>query len=204
MKKIVASKLLTGQGYCYSLHTADTFKNGGEPLTEVFLSQMEITGAKDAQALLTEKFGGNVDFDNEQVELYVAPETGELVKIGIYGRNPVEAREFDQYQIATSETAIYKDKTKSQQENLYYVTLGLVGEAGEIANKAKKVIRDHGGVVTPEYREALIGELGDVLWYAAQLASTLEITLSEVAKRNLEKLFSRKDRGTLAGDGDSR
>jgi len=88
--------------------------------------------------------------------------------------------------------------------NLYYPTLGLAGEAGEISNKVKKIMRDDCGVVTDEKREDLIGELGDVMWYLAALATELGIDLDEVAEKNIEKLFSRKERGKLQGSGDDR
>jgi len=83
---------------------------------------------------------------------------------------------------------------------LGYPTLGLCGEAGEIANKVKKIYRDG----TPVPVDALVDELGDVLWYVAALANALKTPLAEVARRNLEKLHSRRERGTLRGSGDGR
>jgi len=103
----------------------------------------------------------------------------------------------DTYQQKTAETAIYKDK-------LIYPTLGLVGEAGEIANKVKKVLRDNAGELNENVRQNLIDELGDVLWYVAALAIDLKTELSEVANRNIEKLNSRKNRGVIGGSGDNR
>lgn len=85
-----------------------------------------------------------------------------------------------------------------------YPTLGLANEAGEVAGKVKKIFRDHGGEITPNDREALKLELGDVLWYLAQICTELDLTLSEVASANLEKLFSRLERGQIRGDGDVR
>ena len=101
------------------------------------------------------------------------------------------------YQQHASETAIYKDK-------LIYPTLGLAGEAGEIANKVKKILRDNSGNLQESVREDLICELGDVLWYIAALATDLNFELSEVANKNIEKLNSRKNRGTIGGSGDNR
>lgn len=87
---------------------------------------------------------------------------------------------------------------------LVYPTLGLVNEAGELAGKIKKIFRDRGGVVSEADREALKGELGDVLWYLAQICTELDLSLEEVAQHNLDKLRSRMERGTLGGDGDNR
>lgn len=101
------------------------------------------------------------------------------------------------YQQQASETAIYQDK-------VIYPTLGLVGEAGEIANKVKKILRDNDGEMQEEVRQNLISELGDVLWYVAALATDLRTELSEVANKNIEKLNSRKNRGTIGGSGDNR
>ncbi len=85
-----------------------------------------------------------------------------------------------------------------------YPALGLAGEAGEVAEHAKKAIRDDAGVVSEERREAMAKELGDVLWYVSQLASELGLELDEIARANLEKLLSRQRRGVLSGSGDER
>jgi NTP pyrophosphatase (non-canonical NTP hydrolase) len=87
---------------------------------------------------------------------------------------------------------------------IVYPTLGLANEAGELAGKVKKIFRDKGGVIAPADREALKGELGDVLWYLAQIATELDLSLDEVAAANLEKLFSRLERDKIRGDGDDR
>lgn len=87
---------------------------------------------------------------------------------------------------------------------IVYPTLGLTNEAGEVAGKIKKIFRDKGGQITPEDREALKQELGDVLWYLTQICTELGLTLEEVAEANLTKLFSRQARGTLYGNGDTR
>jgi NTP pyrophosphatase (non-canonical NTP hydrolase) len=104
------------------------------------------------------------------------------------------------YQEKARSTAIYPDLGS----NIIYPTLGLSGEAGEISEKVKKVMRDEGGVLTDPKREALAFELGDVLWYVSQLAAEIDFTLDEIAQMNLDKLFSRKDRGVLGGSGDQR
>jgi NTP pyrophosphatase (non-canonical NTP hydrolase) len=87
---------------------------------------------------------------------------------------------------------------------LLYPTLKLAGEAGEFGEKVGKLLRDKGGKVNPEDRDALADELGDVLWYAAEVATVLDVDLDDVAARNLEKLRSRAERGVLKGSGDNR
>jgi NTP pyrophosphatase (non-canonical NTP hydrolase) len=87
---------------------------------------------------------------------------------------------------------------------IVYPTLGLVNEAGEVAGKIKKLFRDKQGQISDEDRQALKQELGDVLWYLTQICTELGLTLEEVAEANLTKLFSRLERGTIRGDGDSR
>ncbi|MHB2016848.1 MAG: nucleoside triphosphate pyrophosphohydrolase family protein [Candidatus Xenobia bacterium] len=107
---------------------------------------------------------------------------------------------FGEYQRDSRRTAVYPD----QGHNFVYPTLGLVGEAGEVAEKVKKVIRDRGGQLDDAVRDALKGELGDVLWYVAQLATELGLDLDDVAQFNLEKLRSRHERGRIHGSGDNR
>jgi NTP pyrophosphatase (non-canonical NTP hydrolase) len=87
---------------------------------------------------------------------------------------------------------------------IVYPTLGLVNEAGEVAGKVKKIFRDKGGTISDEDREALMLELGDVLWYLAQICTELGITLDDVAEANIEKLRSRFERGAIHGEGDHR
>lgn len=85
-----------------------------------------------------------------------------------------------------------------------YPTLGLVGEAGEIAEKVKKVLRDSDGEWTDDKKAAILDELGDPLWYITALADDLGYTLQDVVDRNYAKLTSRKERGVLQGSGDNR
>jgi NTP pyrophosphatase (non-canonical NTP hydrolase) len=87
---------------------------------------------------------------------------------------------------------------------IVYPTLGLVNEAGEFAGKIKKIFRDKGGTISDDDREALKGELGDVLWYLTQICTNLGLSLEEVAEANLDKLFSRLERGKISGEGDHR
>lgn len=88
--------------------------------------------------------------------------------------------------------------------NAQYYLNGLTNEAGEVAGVFKKIQRDNGAVITPELREKLSKELGDVLWYASGFARVLGIRLSVVAENNIEKLSGRQERGTLGGSGDIR
>jgi NTP pyrophosphatase (non-canonical NTP hydrolase) len=107
--------------------------------------------------------------------------------------------ELSEYQRQSRRTAEYP-----REAWLAYPALGLAGEAGEVAEHAKKAIRDDAGKVSKERRAAMSKELGDVLWYVAQLATELGLDLDEIAGQNLEKLFSRQQRGVLSGSGDDR
>jgi NTP pyrophosphatase (non-canonical NTP hydrolase) len=108
----------------------------------------------------------------------------------------------DDYQRAAAETAIYPARKTLQ--GLVYCTLGLAGEAGELANKVKKILRDSKGVVDLGTVAMLASEAGDVLWYLAELAANLDVKLSEVAEANIDKLAARQRFGTLKGSGDER
>jgi NTP pyrophosphatase (non-canonical NTP hydrolase) len=107
---------------------------------------------------------------------------------------------FSEYQERSRATAVYPDAGS----NIVYPALGLCGEAGETAEKVKKAIRDDGGTLTEERRAAIAAELGDVLWYAAQLATEAGLDLEEIAEANLVKLASRQRRAVLHGSGDDR
>ena len=106
-----------------------------------------------------------------------------------------DAVNFDEYQDRARTFAVYPKEIEQA-----YLTLGLAGEAGEIANKVKKVYRDNKEIT----REDMKGELGDVLWYVACLAKAYGLPLSEVAQSNIDKLQSRLDRGKIQGEGDNR
>lgn len=107
---------------------------------------------------------------------------------------------FKEYQKLSRKTAVYPN----QGGNFVYPTLGLAGEAGEVANKISKIFRDDGNTVSDERRREIEKELGDVLWYVSQLATELGLSLDKIASLNIENLFSRKERGTLHGAGDNR
>jgi NTP pyrophosphatase (non-canonical NTP hydrolase) len=108
--------------------------------------------------------------------------------------------EFNEYQKQARTTAIYAGFGK----NFIYPTLGLVGESGEVAEKIKKIIRDGNGVVSEEQKRELEKELGDVLWYVANLGVELGLEMDDIAAKNIAKLKFRQERGTLHGSGDNR
>jgi|JI9StandDraft_1071089.scaffolds.fasta_scaffold38252_5 NTP pyrophosphatase (non-canonical NTP hydrolase) len=111
---------------------------------------------------------------------------------------------FNEYQKLTLASAVYPEAGDATVAALSYCGLGLGGETGEVLEHLKKVQRDHAGVVSPERREALSKELGDVLWYLGRLASELGLELDTVARKNIEKLQDRKNRGVIQGSGDNR
>ena len=100
----------------------------------------------------------------------------------------------DLYENYASQTAIFP-----KEKALEYLALGLTSEAGEVAGKVKKLIRDGKGD-----KKAIASEIGDVLWYCAMMAKEVGVPLNEIMKENLRKLHSRKERGTLSGSGDER
>jgi len=108
--------------------------------------------------------------------------------------------DFSDYQSKSRKTAKYP----AIGHPVIYPTLGLVNEAGEVAGKIKKVFRDKDGQINEETRAALKAELGDVLWYVAQVATELNLSLDEIAKYNIAKLYDRLERGKIQGDGDNR
>jgi NTP pyrophosphatase (non-canonical NTP hydrolase) len=108
--------------------------------------------------------------------------------------------DFLEYQNKSRRTARYP----SIGHPVIYPTLGLANEAGEVAGKVKKIFRDKNGKIGDAELEALKGELGDVLWYLAQVCTELGLSLDDVAGHNIEKLYSRLERNRIGGDGDDR
>ena len=108
--------------------------------------------------------------------------------------------DFKTYQKKARETAKYPNLGS----NNIYPTLGLVGEAGEVAEKVKKVIRDKNSIFDEESKLAIKKELGDVLWYLSNLCTEFDFSLDEVALNNLEKLKLRVAKGRISGSGDDR
>lgn len=105
----------------------------------------------------------------------------------------------NEYQKCALETAIYQEEFK-----VIYPTLGMAGEAGEVADKVKKIIRDNQSEFTADKKAEIMKEIGDVMWYCATLAHDLGYSLEEVAKTNVEKLRSRQARSKISGSGDNR
>ncbi|HEX4774254.1 MAG TPA: nucleoside triphosphate pyrophosphohydrolase family protein [Candidatus Saccharimonadales bacterium] len=108
---------------------------------------------------------------------------------------------FDEYQKRALTTVISSED--SFKDTLHWV-LGINGEAGEVAEKVKKIIRDKNGILTDEDRKELAKEIGDVLWYLAVFAHSLGFSFDAIALANLKKLQSRQARGALGGSGDNR
>ena len=107
--------------------------------------------------------------------------------------------DFNAYQRSAIKTAVYPP-----EHRILYPALGLAGEAGEVANKVKKLVRDGTSSLPKEWKEQIGSEIGDVLWYCAVLADDLGISLGKIASENETKLQNRKKKGTISGSGDTR
>jgi NTP pyrophosphatase (non-canonical NTP hydrolase) len=107
--------------------------------------------------------------------------------------------DFNKYQKEALKTVIYP-----KEIGIWYTTLGINGEAGEVAEKVKKAYRDKNGEFSKETKAAIASEIGGVLWYCAALAQEIGWTLDDVACLNIEQLKSRMKRGKLSGSGDER
>ena len=129
---------------------------------------------------------------NGQLELELGIRTNETHK---YNR----ISDLDMYQQVAKTTAIYP-----REQAIIYPTLGLTGEAGEVANKVKKIIRDDGNKINESLVQEISAEIGDCLWYISVLADDIGVKLSDIANSNLEKLENRKKKGTIHGSGDDR
>lgn len=106
---------------------------------------------------------------------------------------------FDEYQEGAVKTAIYP-----KREQVVYPAMGLAGEAGEVVNQVKKILRDDNYDITDARRAAIRKEIGGVMWYVAALCTDLGLNLGDVCRENLVILASRQRRGTLKGEGDNR
>ena len=127
-----------------------------------------------------------------QLELEFGTQTNETHK---YKR----ISDLDMYQQVAKQTAIYP-----REQAIIYPTLGLTGEAGEVANKVKKIIRDGTNKNNENLVQEISAEIGDCLWYISVLADDIGVKLSDIANSNLEKLENRKKKGTIHGSGDDR
>ena len=127
-----------------------------------------------------------------QLELELGTQTNETHK---YKR----ISDLDMYQQVAKTTAIYP-----REQAIIYPTLGLTGEAGEVANKVKKIIRDGSNKNDEKLVSEIKAEIGDCLWYIAVLADDFNIKLSDIASTNIEKLANRQKKGTIHGSGDTR
>ena len=112
--------------------------------------------------------------------------------------------DFNEYQKKAAKYDLSKKTSDLKAVGFIEKVLGLTGEAGETADKIKKILRDKDGVVSDEDRDLIIKELGDTLWYIASIARYLVVPLSKVADGNIEKLESRYQRDRLHGEGDER
>jgi NTP pyrophosphatase (non-canonical NTP hydrolase) len=142
--------------------------------------------------------------DGELVESYRHPKDSKASGSTGTNQGGASAYTFDNYQEDTGTTAIYPEAGTSESDAIQYCIFGLIGEAGEIANKYKKILRDHDGDINLERLTSIANEIGDVLWYCSQLSSELGVQLSTIAAENIRKLNDRKQRDKLHGSGDDR
>lgn len=161
-----------------------------------------VLGRANQTATVFRKDGSEVSFDEDGTVTVKAK--GNFTFEGLNTRieeraTALRALTLNDYQDGAISTAIYKDEYK-----VIYPALKLAGEAGEVAEKVGKNLRDGDGTYTPEFKKELRKELGDVLWYIAALARDIDSSLEELAQENLDKLASRKARGVLGGSGDNR
>ena len=129
---------------------------------------------------------------NGQLELDLGAQSNESNKYK-------KVSDLDMYQQVAKTTAIYP-----REQAIIYPTLGLTGEAGEVANKVKKIIRDDGNKINESLVQEISAEIGDCLWYISVLASDIGLELSDIAVNNTVKLKDRMNRGVIGGNGDKR
>ena len=134
----------------------------------------------------------NLFLEEGQLELDLGAQSNESNKYK-------KVSDLDMYQQVAKQTAIYP-----REQAIIYPTLGLTGEAGEVANKVKKIIRDDGNKINEGLVQEISAEIGDCLWYISVLADDIGIKLSDIANANLIKLANRKEKGTIHGSGDKR
>lgn len=119
---------------------------------------------------------------------------GTIVNVDVYQS---EAAQFADYPKGTIGEEGYK-------VTYIYPALGLAEEAGEVAGKFAKAVRDNNGILTTDRKEEIVKELGDVCWFVAELCNCIGVPLATVLQKNIDKLQSRKERGKIHGSGDNR
>lgn len=112
--------------------------------------------------------------------------------------------DFNEYQKKCAKTDVGTSAQDCLEPGWLYYMMGVVGEAGEMVEKIKKLFRDKKGIVDDEFKEMLVKEIGDYHWYSARLCSAFDIDYEDVARKNIEKLYDRMERNKLHGDGDER
>lgn len=140
---------------------------------------------------------GRADIHVRPLAVFTAPQ-GDTTRFALVQALPMV--DFDSYQAESRTTAQYPEMGR----NSLFPTLGIAGEAGEVVEKVKKVWGGQDGVYTADDRKAIAKELGDVLWYMAQLATELHISLQDIACMNIEKIRQRQRTNTIYGNGDTR
>ena len=133
----------------------------------------------------------SIEYSEGQLELDLGAQSNESNKYK-------KVSDLDMYQQVAKTTAIYP-----REQAIIYPTLGLTGEAGEVANKVKKIIRDGSNKNDDRMVSEIKSEIGDCLWYIAVLADDIGCKLSDIANLNLIKLANRKEKGTIHGSGDN-
>jgi NTP pyrophosphatase (non-canonical NTP hydrolase) len=124
---------------------------------------------------------------------------GEVEKVNM-NKNPWGNMDLDQYQAMALTTAVYPERNTGSVNAILYCAMGLVGEAGEVANQVKKILRDDASVLNPERIHKIIDEIGDCLWYIALLSLECNARLSDVGDLNVRKLKDRMEHNMIHGD----
>ena len=172
-----------------------------DDVADDLLTAARVGNPKAIQRILDFRNGYEYEeWDIESVEVPVVPPrpaTPDLAKADL--PSVFDLLSFDIYQRAAYLTATYPP-----EKLIDYPALGLAGEAGEVVNQIKKIVRDDSGFLTNERKAKIVKELGDLLWYVAAVATDIGVSLTDVAAKNLAKLYDRQKRGTISGDGDNR
>lgn len=151
------------------------------------------------QHLQEELMDATVYIERLKHELKQQSSNGAAMPQAAQSKNPQSNMQLSEYLALTNETAIYPEAGSGSNLELYYLSLGLVSEAGEVAGKVKKLIRD-GKLDVGN----LAYELGDCFWYLVRLCDAIGYSPEDITTININKLLKRKDNGTLSGSGDNR